>query len=237
MEPIPAVIRIEDYKLEELLRCPERFAGMKSGRKQEKRIGWRQLAQYAASHSVNDFFMLPREARTRAALEAAIGRRWTNRIQTFHSNEHYLQMKHTVADRLARFLVEKPVCCEPMIVFEQLTSYVEELDLELSQIFHLISACEGGSPVAYKVVKFVANADEDTLELLFHMTSVFGMSAFGSLPACIEVVPVLEEGHYLFRPDEETLEQSMDYMYLVKSLLPQADVFKVNPVYDIPYVM
>ena len=46
MEQMPRVLRIEDYKLEELLRCPERFAKMKSGRKRESDVNWRQMVQY-----------------------------------------------------------------------------------------------------------------------------------------------------------------------------------------------
>lgn len=228
MEQLPTVLRIEDYKLEELLRCPERFAKRKSGMR-ENDVNWRQMVQFAASHSVNDFYRLPEEARTQAAIEAAVERWWTNRNYKFHSDEHFLQMKQMVKAHLTAFLLGGSCPSMPIIFYEQLTAYVDELDLELSQIFHLVSVDIEGAADDYIVQKLAIDTDQDSLDLLFHMTSVFCMSAFEKLPNRIEVLSLLNGKRTVFVPDEASLERSYDYMYLIKSLLPDVDVFKVNP--------
>lgn len=224
MEQLPAVIRLEDYKLEELLRNPERFAKIQSGSKRDSGVNWRQMVQFAAMHSVNDFYKLPAEARTRAAVEAAVERWWTNRNYKFHSNEHFLQMKHAVISNLGEFLVDEPCCSTPIILFEQLTAYVDELDMELSQIFHVVSADAEGAADDFIAQKFAVDTDADSLDLLFHMTSVFCANAFEKLPARIEVLSLLSGKRFLFKPDEASLKRSYDFMYLVKSLLPEVKV-------------
>lgn len=237
MEQIPAVLRIEDYKLEELLRCPERFAKRKAGRKREGDVNWRQMVQFAASHSINDFYGLPEAARSPEAIEASVEHWWTNRNYKFHSDEHYLQMKQQIKDQLKVFLLNGSCPAMPIVFFEQLSTYVEELDLEISQIFHLISRDEDGAADDYIVQKLAVDVDADALDLLFHMTSVFCMSAFEKLPSRIEVLSLLNGKNMAFVPDEASLEQSYDYMYLIKSLLPEADVFKVNPAFPVQLVM
>ncbi|MGM0882245.1 MAG: hypothetical protein ACQEXQ_14545 [Bacillota bacterium] len=222
MEQLPAVIRLEDYKLEELLRSPERFAKIKSGSRRDSGVNWRQMVQFAAMHSVDDFYKLPAEARTRAAVEAAVERWWTNRNYKFHSNEHFLQMKQAVISNLGTFLVDEPCCSTPIILFEQLTAYVDELDMELSQIFHVVSADAEGAADDFIIHKFAVDTDADSLDLLFHMTSVFCANAFEKLPSRIEVLSLLGGKRILFKPDEASLKRSYDFMYLVKSLLPEA---------------
>ncbi|MOA20673.1 hypothetical protein D3C78_1411290 [compost metagenome] len=91
--------------------------------------------------------------------------------------------------------------------------------MELSQSFHLITADPEGTPEDYIVQRFALDTDSEALELLFHMTSVFGISAFDRLPTRIEVLSVLDGSWTVFHPDEVTLLQSMDYMYLVKSIM------------------
>lgn len=222
MEQLPAVIRLEDYKLEELLRSPERFAKIQSGSKRDSGVNWRQMVQFAAMHSVNDFYKLPAEARTRVTVEAAVERWWTNRNYKFHSNEHFLQMKQAVISNLGAFLVDEPCCSTPIILFEQLTAYIDELDMELSQIFHVVSEDAEGAADDFIVQKFAVDTDADSLDLLFHMTSVFCANAFEKLPARIEVLSLLSGKRILFKPDAASLKRSYDFMYLVKSLLPEA---------------
>lgn len=229
MEQLQAVLRIEDYKLEELLRNPGRFAKIKPGRWRDSGVNWQQMVQFAAMHSVNDFYKLPAEARTRAAVEAAVERWWTNRNYKFHSNEHFLQIKQAVISNLGKFLVDESCCSTPIILFEQVTAYVDKLDMELSQIFHLVSADAEGAAGDYIVQKFAVDVDTDSLDLLFHTTSVFCVNAFEKLPARIEVLSLLSGKRILFKPDEASLKRSYDFMYLVKSLLPEADVFQADP--------
>ncbi len=240
MELLPAVVRIEDFRLEELLRSPEQFAKKQAlRRKREGDVNWRQMTQYAASHAVNDFYALPVEARTADAIAASVERWWTNRNYKFLTDEHYLQTKQTVIENLEIFLLGGACSPNPIICFEQMTTYVDDLDMELSQIFHTVIEDKGDSAGtgAYTVQKFVVDADREALELLFHMTSVFGESAFGRLPARIEALSLLDGKRITFEPSDKSLEYSYDYMYLVKTLLPETDVFKVNALRDVQLVM
>jgi hypothetical protein len=166
-----------------------------------------------------------------------VERRWTNRNYKFHSNEHFLQIKQAVITNLCTFLVDEPCSSTPIILFEQLTAYVDGLDMELSQIFHMVSADAEGAADDYIVQKFAVDTDADSLDLLFHMTSVFCANAFEKLPTRIEVLSLLSGKRFSFKPDEASLERSYDFMYLVKSLLPEAEMFKVNPGRTMQYVM
>ncbi|NIK78122.1 hypothetical protein FHS15_003260 [Paenibacillus castaneae] len=80
MEQAPALIRIEDYKLEQLVRGTERFGEIKSDRKRSSKVSWRQMVLFAALHSVNEFYMLPLQLRTHAVLEELVEKWWTNRL-------------------------------------------------------------------------------------------------------------------------------------------------------------
>lgn len=217
------VLRLEDYKLEELLRSPRRES--ESVRKRD--LTWKQLAQYAASHCVNEFYTLPIEARTEQSITAIIERRWSNRYYKFHSSEHFLQTKQNVISHLTAFLTGEYRTNEPIVRFEQLSTYVPSIDMELSQIFQLIikddSAANG-----YTVQKYVIDENEATVSTFFHMTTVFCAHAFDVLPETIEVLTLLSGKRFLYYPDDSTLLQSLDYMRLAKSLLPFPSVEQVN---------
>lgn len=217
-------IRIEDYKLEELLRMPLRSeAGHYRGR--SGHVDWRQLAQYAASHCVNDFYSLPLEARTQRTLAELVERRWTNRHYRFLSNEHFWQTKTAVERHLASFLLEKYRDCRPIVLFEQLSTYIKELGMELSQIFQLIVADKDAlehSDAGYTVQKYMVDENEAAVSAFIHMTTVFCANAFGALPSRIEALFLLSGKRHVYYPDESSWTKSLDYMRLAASLLPQA---------------
>ncbi|MDQ0114656.1 hypothetical protein [Paenibacillus harenae] len=223
MSRMHEVLRLEDYKLEELLRST-RGQAERGG---ERDVTWKQLAQYAASHCLNEFYALPIEARTEQSITAIIERRWSNRYYKFHSNEHYLQMKQKVISHLTAYLTGEYRTCEPIVRFEQLSAYVPSIDMELSQIFQLIiedvSAVNG-----YTVQKYVIDENEAAVSTFFHMTTVFCAHAFEVLPVTIEVLSLLSGKRFVCYPDELTLLQSLDYMRLAKSLLPLPSVELVN---------
>lgn len=216
------VLRLEDYKLEELLRSPHR-----ENEPVNRDVTWKQLAQYAASQCLNEFYALPIKARTELSITAIIERRWSNRYYKFHSNEHYLQIKQKVISHLTAFLTGEFRTCEPIVRFEQLSTYVPSMDLELSQIFQLI--IEDASAVnGYTVQKYVIDEQEATVSTFFHMTTVFCAHAFEALPATIEVLSLLSGNRFIYYPDDSTLRESLDYMRLAKSLLPVSGAAQMN---------
>jgi hypothetical protein len=218
------VLRLEDYKLEELLRNPRRNS------ERERDVTWQQLVQYAASHCVNEFYTLPIEARTEQSIAAIIERRWSNRNYKFHSNEHFLQTKQQVISQLTAFLTGENRACEPIVCFEQFSVYIPSIDMELSQIIQLIIEDNslGSAAKGYKVQKYVFEANEATVSTFFHMTTVLCAHAFESLPASIEILSLHHGKKHVYHPDMATLLQSLDYMSLAKSLLPLIDAGQVN---------
>ncbi|GBG11873.1 hypothetical protein PAT3040_06723 [Paenibacillus agaridevorans] len=111
-----------------------------------------------------------------------------------------------------------------MARFESFTVYVEELDMELTQQFHLITVQdqadgEGG----YIVQKLVADENPESLELYFHMTVVFGMCAFGRLPSRVEALVPLSGRRFTWKPEWQQWQKSLDYMRLVKSMLESSE--------------
>jgi hypothetical protein len=224
---IPPLVRMEDAKIEQMLRgggvSPNngRYnGGAGANGKNRSREGWTRLALLSACLAVHDICMVPRHGRTEAMVEAACLRRFSNRHRQFHSGEHYLQTRYEMIRHLQTFFVREPCEGAVMACFEAFTVYVEELDMELSQQFHLITMqgdVEGDG--GYVVQKLVADDNAESLELYFHMTVVFGMSAFGRLPARVEALLPLTGRRIVMKPEWQQWSRSLDYMRLVKSML------------------
>jgi hypothetical protein len=213
---------IEDYKLEELLRCPYRYVKRQGAAPSAKAdVNWMQLAQLAVSHVVNAFFITPEEERARFSIPDMLERWWTNKVAKFESPEHYWSIKQQLIDGLYPLLLTE-LSSVPIILFEQHEVFVPELQAELMQIFQLVLGSENGGPSDYIVRKYIVDEDEDMIALFQHLTAVFCSSAFVSLPVRIEVLPILSGNHRIVYPTEKTLEQSMDYMKLAASLMPEA---------------
>ncbi|MCM3629755.1 hypothetical protein M3194_20650 [Paenibacillus glycanilyticus] len=213
---------IEDYMLEELLRCPYRYAKRQGAAPSAKAdVNWMQLAQLAVSHVVNAFFTTPEEERARFSIPDMLERWWTNKVAKFESAEHYWSIKQRLIDGLSPLLMEE-ASSNPIILFEQHQAFVPELQAELMQIFQVVLGSEEGEPSDYIVRKYIVDEDEDMITLFQHLTAVFCSSAFGRLPVRIEVLPVLSSNRRVLYPTEETLERSMDYMKLAVSLMPEA---------------
>ncbi|WP_108996085.1 hypothetical protein [Paenibacillus agaridevorans] len=220
---MPPLVRIEDVKIEQMLR-----GGGESPRSQgemgRRKEGWSRLVLLSACLAVHDVCVVPRQERTEALVEEACLRSFSNRHQQFHSGEHYLQTRCDIIRHLQRFMVQDSCDGEVMARFESFTVYVEELDMELTQQFHLITVQdqadgEGG----YIVQKLVADENPESLELYFHMTVVFGMCAFGRLPSRVEALVPLSGRRFTWKPEWQQWQKSLDYMRLVKSMLESSE--------------
>jgi hypothetical protein len=224
---IPPLVRVEDGKIEQLLRGAGSFAtnsnGWQAGHaKWKKEESWTQLSLHSACLAAADISLIPAAERTHAAVEEACMRRFTNRHYRFSSMEHYLETRRQVIAHLQKFLVDEPCNGTLMARFETFMVYVDELDMELSQRFHLIVMPEENHG-DYIVQKLIADDNRESLELYVHMTIVFGMSAFGRLPSRIEALMPISGRRHVWKPDRRQRQQSMDYMRLVKSMLGGVD--------------
>ncbi|SFE82470.1 hypothetical protein SAMN05216378_4209 [Paenibacillus catalpae] len=213
---------IEDYKLEEFLRCPYRYVKRQgAGPSAKAEVNWMQLAQLAVSHVVNAFYMTPEKERSKLSIPDMLEQWWTNKVTKFESPEHYWSIKQQLINGLNPLLMTE-LSSVPMIVFEQHQVFVPELQVELTQIFQLVLGSESGEPSDYIVRKYIVDEEEDIITLFQHLTAVFCFSAFGRLPVRIEVLPVLTGNLRIVYPTKETLEQSQDYMRLAASLMQEA---------------
>ncbi|MHA7966571.1 hypothetical protein ACX93W_20890 [Paenibacillus sp. CAU 1782] len=212
-------VRMEDAQIERLLRdqAAPRQKGRQGGCGQTAG-SWTDLALQSACLSAFDICLKPYDQRSDEMVERSVMRRFTNRHYQFHSAEHFLQIKHQITSNLQSFLVHRP--CEGTIMarFESFSVYVEELDMELSQHFHMVCMHSDGNG-DYTVQKLVADENADSLSLYRHMTAVFGRYAFGRLPSRIEALLPLSGKIIAWKPDQESLEESLDYMKLVKSMV------------------
>ncbi|WP_338554220.1 hypothetical protein [Paenibacillus sp. KS-LC4] len=222
MEQSAAVKLIEDYKLEELLRCPYRFIKRQTAKKRAGEVNGRQLMQFAVSHIVNDFYELPPHARTANVVKRLAERWWTPRVAKFDNAEHYWDAKLQAIVHLTAFLLEEQEAA-PIIQFEQHRTFVEPLDMELTQIFQIVAEDPYGTNTDYIVQKFVVDEDEDVIVTFQHMTAVFCDSAFGKLPSRIDVLSVMSGQRISYYPSEADIAQSLDYMRLVQTMLPEAE--------------
>lgn len=211
---------IEDYKLEELLRCPYRF--YQKAERPEQDVEWRQLVQYVMGHVINDYYTLPPVSRTTRKVAQLVDQRWTNRAYKFDSKDHFYQVKRKVMSNLCHILGGEYKDLFPMMLFEQWETYIPELDLKLSLIFQAVFSRADNASSSYTVQKFILDNDETVITMLFHMINVFCKHTFAELPEKIEVFSILDGQCHTFYPSLTTTDQSIDYMRLLRDFVPEA---------------
>lgn len=221
------LVRVEDGKIERLLRGAGSAARHPSGQlagggKSRTEETWIQLALRSACLAVSDICLVPARERTNAMVEDAVMRRFTNRHYRFSSGEQFLQTRFQIIGHLQKLFVRDDEEGVVMARFETFAVYVEELDMELSQHFHLIAMPEANKG-DYVVRKLVADDNAEAMELYRRMTVVSGMCAFGRLPSRIEALFPLSGKRIVWKPQWRDWQRSLDYMRLVKSMLSGED--------------
>ncbi|MGG1516104.1 hypothetical protein ABE504_11865 [Paenibacillus oryzisoli] len=204
---------VADYQLERWMRS---IAQREPAREIDD-TDWRQLAQYAAFHAVNDWYMLQPVSRTFATLTQAFEQRWTNKVQKFGSSGHYKQVKEQLLLELYLKLTDEDNAVEwPILLFECTSVWVEELDLGLSMIVQVMA--QSGGEHRLTLYKYMVDASETAVQLYFHMSVVFCQRAFGQLPADIEVVDLFHGETHRLRASEMDVSKSVDYLRLAAEL-------------------
>ncbi|MBW7476870.1 hypothetical protein K0T92_19315 [Paenibacillus oenotherae] len=216
---------IEDYKLEELLRYPYRYGSGQGKPRRQYDVNWKQLAQYAVSYVIEDFYRLPPNSRTIDRLKGLIENRWTNRGYKFDSSHHFAQVKSAVTANLVKILAQgERRELQPIISFEQWGTYIPALDLNLTMILQTVFPEAGSADGrAYSIQKYMVDADEEVIHAFRHMAAVFGQSAFGRAPERIDVISMLDGKQYRFCPDERSLEQSVDFLRLIRVVAAESE--------------
>lgn len=216
------IVRLDDYGIERLLLRGSTCRGHASPYTEDgKNYHWKQLVQLSACRCIYEVLKQSSGVDLDVRIERAVGRYWTNRHKSFHSGEHFLQIRHIVARHIHHFL-SRQNAGQPMVLFEKYTVYIDQLDMELEQTLHIVASVGLDDRASYIVQKFVVDDDPQTLELFARMTTVFGTAAFRRMPERIEALSLLSGKRYILKPDRRFFQQSMSYMHLVKSLLPNS---------------
>ncbi|QGQ95952.1 hypothetical protein EHS13_14255 [Paenibacillus psychroresistens] len=216
---------IKDYEFEELMRCPFKYYKRHVKGEKSNSLHWRQMVQYAVNHVINDIYSLPVEARSQARIYEIIHTRWKINMRLFESKAHYNQiLAHVTTALLDHFsadFAKEP----PLFLFETFSTWIEELQTELSMIFQVVEWSEQ----TFVIKKILVDEDSDVITVFKHMAILFSHKAFARLPSRIEIFSVLSGKTTIIEPKgTEDITQAIDYLWLTQQLLPTNPYRKTN---------
>jgi len=214
---LSSTLRISNVDCEQLLLNIEGNALNQMSHSSQKLNDWKELAFLSACHSVKDISLYPASELTPEVVSSAVLQRFTNRHYQFHSNEHFLQIQASVIQHLQSFFAPRQHEGEIMVRFETLSVFIEELDIELSQHFHMIYY--EPSSHSYRAQILMKDPSESLLQLYYHMTALFAFKVFKSINLKFEVFYPLEGKVTTWQHDTEEIQSSFDYILLLKTLL------------------
>ncbi|WP_409341820.1 hypothetical protein [Paenibacillus sp. MBLB4367] len=206
--------KLLDYEMEQYWQCPDCF---KRKRSNGHSCGpsWQHLVQYAVNHAINDYYMLPSEQRTAIGILNSLDKRWTNKVKSFRSKEHFERVQKIVKHYLVIHLLRDSGGMEPFSLFEKHSVRLPELDAELSMI---VQVAEWGT-TSFVLKKFIVHDDPNVVRAFLHTAVAICDRAFGRLPERIEVHTLLQGTTYTAVPVEEDVPASLDYLLLMRGLL------------------
>ncbi|MDR6551108.1 hypothetical protein [Paenibacillus qinlingensis] len=177
-------------------------------------LNWQQLTQYAAYHAINAWYTMPIAARTHRALTQEFEKKWTNKVQKFGSDPFYSNVKHNVIEQLYGILSGEGRMEWPILLFESMDVWVDELDMGLSMIVQAMDS----SQQSIVIHKFIMEDSAASLALFTHMSVVFCNKAFGGIPVQLQLVNLMSGKQHRIETNHFTMEQSLDYLRLVKDV-------------------
>lgn len=179
---------------------------------------WKQQAQYAVGHTLNDYYSLRPEVRSLTPVQFLLERRWPPHDKAFDSWMHYWDVKTALADELTRIVSVNHPEEIPVMLYEQWHVPVPELGLELAMIFQLAwqSAREDRS---LKLQKLMVHGNEEAITGFLHMANLFCHKAYGKPPESVEVFALLDGKRHCYEGSAFTLAESLDYVRLLSVFL------------------
>lgn len=213
---------IADYLLEEYLRCPNKYYNKHILQQSRDHLNWKQLVQYAVNHTVHQTYSIPAESRTPANVSAVFDRYWTNKVNRFESAHHYHRVKSTVTRHLIDELLSDSASVPPALLFESIRVRLDELQVDISMIFQAVY----WTRESFAIQKFLVDEDRDVMNAFVHMAGVISRHAFQALPERIEIITLMTGNKYVYRPRDEELPASLDYLRLMSRLFRELTVYK-----------
>lgn len=205
---------LADYQLESWIRAY--FS--EHNHTSPQNIDWKQLTQYAAYHAIYEWYSLPLKFRTQRTLTELFDRRWTNKVHKFGSLEFYKDVKRIVIAHLYGFLSDTGSSKSPLMLFENMNVWVEELDIRLSMIVQVMEPFQ----TSFVIHKYMIDPCQTEIELFVHMTVVFCNKAFGQLPEHLHIFQLMSGERLSISTKDSDLSKSMDYLRLVKDVYTES---------------
>ncbi|MDN4078639.1 hypothetical protein QYF52_11885 [Paenibacillus polymyxa] len=205
---------LHDYQLEEMWRTPQSIHQSQRKRGREG-WNWRQRVQYAVGHALNEYFGMEVEVRREVPVQYVLEKWWPKQSNSFESLFHYWDVKNKVSGELSKICALNNDLLVPVMLYEQFCTAVPELEVDISLI---IQAAWQQSEQADSLLiqKYMVDYNPNVISTFHHLTNVFCYYAFGALPQLIEVYCLLEGKKVRFLPGSASLQQSLDYVRLLK---------------------
>ena len=175
---------------------------------------WHQQVQYALGHTLNDFYSLQPDVRRETPIQFLLERRWPHKGNSFTSLLHYWDIKTSITDELMRMASVNHLQDIPIMLYEQWSIAVPELNMELSMIFQLVWKSQTDKN-GLIIQKYVVTADEELITGFLHMTNVFCQKAFGVSPEKVEIYSLLDGKKHSYDGSIIPLAESLDYVRLL----------------------
>lgn len=215
------VTEIKDYLLEEWIRCPYKYVKKNVNGRYPHNINWRQRVQYSVNHIIHDFCMLPDREQSESRILESAKQRWTNKVGSFYSDQHYRDIQSIVTSHLVYFLLQQSMTAPPMILFEKYSVWIDELKVQLTMIFQQVQGTEN----SYVIKKYLVDEDPDVIEAYKHMTVTFCHHAFPTLPERMDVYLLQSGTHLMYTPTLQDVRASVDYLRITHRLFDEAGAY------------
>ncbi|WHX98409.1 hypothetical protein [Neobacillus sp. DY30] len=227
---------ITEENLKDFISCPYKFY-FEFYEKKKRKINWRQVVQHVVNKVVYSFFQLPAEQRHSGKVLMLVDHYWSNvSPQLFESRIHYYLVVAQITDYLIQHIDVESKESPPLFLFEKLTTYIDELDVDLSLTFDVAE----WSDSSFVIKKYLVDATPEMLMLYYHLSIVFSEKVLNRTPKRIEVVTLLDGKKHVFTPTAEDLQEGLNYLQVMKySIEDPANYLKtsnVNECHLCPFV-
>lgn len=208
-----------DQHLETFIRCPQRFYyQFLLKEKAHTFYSWEEAVQQVINQIVYRFYLLPIEKRCTHNLLLLIQEHWKKlSVNQFESKIHYYTTLAKVTDHLLQFLNDGLPKKKPIILYEKLSTYIDEIEARVSILFEVVD----GEKHSFRIKKFITSLDQPMSDLFFHLITVFSKKAFQALPEVIEVYSLLDGKKHTYKPRDEDISSGLNYLQLLKGFVEQ----------------
>jgi hypothetical protein len=220
---------ITEDNLKDFITCPYKFY-FEYYEKKRRSINWRQVVQHVVNKVVYAFYKLPAEHRHSGKLLTLIDEYWRKvSPQLFESRIQYYTVIAKITDYLLTHVQAESKKSPPLFLFEKLTTYIEELDVDLSLTFDVAE----WSDSSIVIKKYLVDATPEMLTLYYHLSIVFSEKILKRTPKKVEVVTLLDGKKHVFIPTPEDLHEGLNYLQVMKYTIENpSNYFKTTDVYE-----